>query len=519
MIRFIQSATKDYRDIWNNKTVGRNVGWLIIGLESCYCFFVICFWREPILFPTVLIPFFLCFFFVLLAKFYKACCFLKLRSPVDKEEKYSIWMITLILFISYLCMIAIARTIGTADTRDQWEQVQTGRFDDWHPVIHTFSIFVLYKLLRVYSLVVMAFIALFCYANAWLYSTLRGYGYKKKWCALVLGFICLSPLTLTHLRVLWKDTEFGIAILYLSVFLIHIWHDSGRKLRWWQWIVFAFLLVYASFVRHNGFFFTIPILFFLPWNSLQKSKKLCFVLFSFITFTCIMGYVGLRSVLMTKGVIYQKHTQQSFSEAVGLPMCIMSRVMVCSPEKMPREALDFMLKICPLDDWNRFYDGSFNSVKFKTHPKSTEVFLEITPADFARLFVRTVKASPYNSINALASISSLGIDPFFDCFVYKQYSFSNYDYAFLMGILTLKTWVWLFISPGLTVLLMIVLGGYAFFKHGCRVFLLISPYIAYTWGTTLLLTGWDLRFFYGIIIGGIPIILVLLGSHQDIPDS
>ena len=41
------------------------------------------------------------------------------------------------------------------------------------------------------------------------------------------------------------------------------------------------------------------------------------------------------------------------------------------------------------------------------------------------------------------------------------------------------------------------------------------PFIAYNYGTALLLSGWDQRFFWGIIIGSVPIITVLLAECSD----
>ncbi len=205
-----------------------------------------------------------------------------------------------------------------------------------------------------------------------------------------------------------------------------------------------------------------------------------------------------------------------FTEAVGLPMSMMSRVMYYHPEQMPTDAYDFMLKICTKEEWKKYYHGDFNSVKRNSY----NAFLTITPEEFFKLFIRTTLASPGCSLNALIETTSLGIDPFwYNEICQEMFVLGNTVNLFIAKMLILRPWGWFFLASGFIVLLLIVFGTYAFLKRGLCTLLMVTPCISYTWGTSLLLSGCDHRYFWGILISGIPIIAILIASHQEMENN
>ncbi len=515
--KLLSQAVEDYKSVWDRKVICRWIGWFAITFSICYSFFIICLWRRPVVIPILSLPFLLLVIFILQSKLYKWCNNLQLKCNISFQSKNTIWEITFFIFVLLFIYILIYGTFESPDTESQWRQVLKCSFDDWHPVMHTYSLYLIYKIVHFHFLVIIVFVALFSHACGWLYVTMRRYGYRKKMCFIVLLIICFSPVTLSLLRTLWKDTAFGITILYLSIYLIHLWHNGGKELKSWQWFVFAFLLVYASFVRHNGFFFTIPILVFLPLACFEKKAKFSIIFFSLIVFCILFTYVITCSYLKSCNIIRQRKKIQTFTESVGLPMCIMSRVMYYHPEQMPKDAHDFMLKICSEKEWKKYYHGNFNSIKNKFLNTSYSAFLTITPKDFLNMFIRTIIASPGCSLNGFIETTLIGVDPFWcDDISQEMYVTDKDGNGFLAKILILKPWGWIFLASGCIVLQMIVLGTYSFLNNGFKVLLMISPFISYTWGTTFLLNGWDHRYFWGILIAGIPINLLLMSSHQKI---
>ncbi len=520
-------AVEAYKSVWDTEVIHAFIGWAAICFMVFYVFFVLVFWHVPLTCPS-LINIFLASgtVFVIISYLFKLFKGVLLRDTNIIVIHGRLWKTCLWIFSAYTCYILLIGYYDSPDTIVQWEQVLKGKFDDWHPVMHTFTIYLLQRVFHYHVFVVLAFMAFFAHACGWLYATLRNLGYRRNWSIFVIALITLSPVSMSILRVLWKDTEFGISVLYLSVFLIQFWHNGGKDLCRWQWILFIGILVYASFVRHNGFFFTVPLLVFLPFMEKERYRRIRLGLFSILVFACMGGYVFFRTTLKNNGVITQ-NIPQTFGESVGIPMCIMSKIMVEAPEEMPRDAYEFMLRICPQEDWYKYYEGDFNSVKFPTHVVERRVFDTITPKDFFSMFIQSIMACKRTTIDELIHITSLGIDPFWSEIRYesrgKQILFFKYasllfqlENKGLTYLMMNSRWGWLMMAPGFSVLLLIVLGTYAFLKHGYRVLAMVTPFLSYTWGTTLLLTGWDHRFFYGILIGSVPIVLVLLGSHQKI---
>ena len=64
--------------------------------------------------------------------------------------KRKIWIpaaaITLVLVGCFYMVLCLYGLDSSPDTQWQWEQVQAGKFDDWHPVIHTFSLYLLSRI-------------------------------------------------------------------------------------------------------------------------------------------------------------------------------------------------------------------------------------------------------------------------------------------------------------------------------------------------------------------------------------
>lgn len=268
------------------------------------------------------------------------------------------------------------------------------------------------------------------------------------------------------------------------------------------------MLIYGAFVRYNGIFLVIPFLLLFPTIQLNFFSRMKRALFSFIALACMFGYVIGKNTMREQGYIASE-ANQNFSEAVGLPMSMLSEIIVRTPEKMPADAKEFMYRIAPQDDWMKFYRGDFNSVKFATLPQSHDVFNTITPKDFFTLFIKSCIASPRAALKSFKHVSSLGWDPYWhgglDC--------CKGDFGFYQRILfdspsPLKC----LCIPGFWCFLLVILCGFACKRIGWDAFVLSVPYVAYMTGTSLLLTGWDWRFFYAILVSVPPMLTLLLGT-------
>lgn len=476
---------------------------------SLYAFALTVFLTAPH-FPIILIPFIFLFYWYCFSKIFMFCERLNLTSRSSDEEKINAWFVSFFVFVLYVLMLCITGVEHSADTIVQWNEVITGHFSDWHPVIHTFSIYIFSKILPQEWFVIVCFIAIFSLLCGWLVKTLQMFLFKRKIVFFILAFLVFSPCSMFASRTLWKDSEFALAILYLSIAMINLWYSNGEWiLRWKHLIPSVIVLVYAAFVRHNGIFFVVPFLIFLPFISKIRAVRLRLFLFSCVGFLCLSGYVVFRTYLITENII-TSNKHQIFSESVGLPMSMLSEAFVYHQEKIPHDAKNFLLKIATYEKWKQCYDRDFNSVKFETQPQSTSVFSEISPKEFFTLFIKTVIACPKACITSFRRVSSLGWDPF----LRTKVRLGHTDFAFLQEFMHKLGISWIFFSPGFYVLLLIIFGTYSYLKTGLRALFMFVPFVVYSYGTALLLTGFDHRFFFAIIIASPCIVLTLIDSNR-----
>ncbi|GMO34695.1 MAG: hypothetical protein Ta2B_15110 [Termitinemataceae bacterium] len=134
----------------------------------------------------------------------------------------------LILFLSLLANFPGAKS---PDTENQWRQVQTFSFNDWHPVIHTLFIWLVSRIINHYAFVVFAQIAVFSFVVGYLLATLEKWGFSKKIILLTGCFIILNPYTQNIMMYAWKDLAFTICITYLSIMMMNTYLSGGEWLK------------------------------------------------------------------------------------------------------------------------------------------------------------------------------------------------------------------------------------------------------------------------------------------------
>ena len=406
-----------------------------------------------------------------------------------------------------LLLVAVLKQHGVSaspDTQWQWKQIVECKFDDWHPVMHTFSLYLFACIYKTQIFVAGCWCLIFSVYGGWFYYTMRRYGFS--WWSVIplIAFIIISPVTISALTVLWKDSAFMVTLLGIAVAMINIWYSRGEWLgKWYNQVILALLLVYAAFVRHNGIFFTLPLIVFLPLIAENKCVRRKLLVFSGIVLLLCGSYMAGRSAMIKYNVITQDGKAQSFHEAVGLPMSMMAHAYVNAPEKLAPEVVDFLSAQLPYDKWKEYYKGNFNSVKFSAGVKILE---DITPKEFAKLFFLSLKSAPIECMQGFFAVTSVAWDPFW-----------NHNWLWVLGIQqgVIRRNGWIFAASGLYCLILLILTFYLLPRRGVRTLFMSLPFIAYNYGTALLLSGWDQRFFWGIIIGSVPIITVLLAECSD----
>ena len=522
VLRLFSDSLSRWRELNNSTVVGKRLGWFVIGVTVAYISSVmlLSFVNSagfPVLFAVIL-PFAL---FCVMSFVSKA----HVVGDDCAKEWIPAKMIFVFVAVPYL-VLAVFGWFASPDTQWQWRQVLgLEPFDDWHPVIHTALIYVAALLRKSIRVVVMVQVVVFSLLITWLYSTLRRYGYDKRLSYIVIVLAVANPFSTSLLRVPWKDTAFAMTGLAVTVCLINILQTKGAWLSVKRLAGVAVLLFLASFLRHNGFFYSLPLALILPF-SVSRANRGRAVACVALAVAVSLSYVALKGHLIKTGVIGEKRqTQgvayQGFVEAVGLPMCIMAESYVIHPEKTPPEVAAFLETLCDRDFWVKYYNGEFNTVKFQcsyignpTGPKIAAVGKD----RFFKMFLATVKMNPVSAIKSFLNVTSQAWAPcpksIGSAIAGTGTGLIATDINVYQQMVLLSPFGAISSAPGFYLLCMVLATCYGVLKVGFRVCVLSLPFICYQFGTMLFLTGLDYRFFYITVLSGGAVCLALFRDEH-----
>ena len=532
--RILSSVREIVRD-WNRELKGHGVspffGWLLTGVFSLYLIVVFTghaiLEREGggILPPTCTLPVWIVFVALAVA----AIClygkpFVKRLMDGDASATPA-WKVGVGVFLLYFAWLAIMQPCAlTSDPIRQMQQVHDFRFNDWHPILHTFSLYLITRIHDSPFVVATVQMVAFSALIAWLYKALqRMTSGRVVW--LVTLFVALNLVNFTMLRVIWKDVAFALATLGVSIAVLNIIASRGD---WLKGIgndgLLAFLLFLATFYRHNGIFFTVPLCLCLICLRMSRAARLRLVT-TFVVFASLsLFYRSIKQSnwLVSRGVIdIQYDKGQRFAESVGLPMSGMLGVYVNVSERMPDDARGFISHFGGREKILAAYRGDYNSVKFRTsentgkHP--TKVVVEnSTPKTFWWMFFRTVRSAPTAALRPILHVTSLAWDPFrSDPPTRLPTSLLKRDFYWPILIVMSTPVGCIFGSVGFWMLILVGVSTVGFVYRGRTAWLLAVPWLCYGFGTMCLLCGDDWRFFYALVLCAPLAFAVLFMKKQD----
>lgn len=182
----------------------------------------------------------------------------KLPSTLIQSRAKSIQIILIALLPCALIwgfyFFAFYPAIMNFDVINQWEQVTSKNFNDWHPVFHSLYLFFIQylgsgKLSSVSAAQIIFLLAIFSYL-IFVFQRI------KISHAAIIGltiYFAFFPLIGLYNMTLWKDTPFSFCMLLLTIFNIQIFLSNGKWLdsRTHRGFLIACLVGVALF-RHNG---------------------------------------------------------------------------------------------------------------------------------------------------------------------------------------------------------------------------------------------------------------------------
>ena len=375
----------------------------------------------------------------------------------------------------------------SGDSEWQLRQALSGEYNDWHPVLQTLITFTIpLNLTRGWKGSVILFQILeYALVLSYLCMTFMKYG-NRRYALAAFAWIAFSPLTGAIVKQPWKDVTFAIFSLLLAAYAIHIFYDAGWIRKPQNILVLTLTFTISTIVRHNAVLFALPMLLAILL-SIDKRKWKIILLSS-----CLL------LVVLVKGPLYsmlqvEKPGSRSV-ETLGLPMTVIGAVVTEDPSALDEETLAFAYSVASPECWEENYSvGDFNSVKF-VDACNTQPINEAGPLKVLAYMGRCLKASPACALEALLRLTGMvyvvsgPID-------WKPDFFPPLIYSFLEN--SLFRYLCLYIGIPSLICIAITLGK-------CRLgagedwkkLWFCFALLLHNWGTMLLLTGPDFRFFY-----------------------
>ena len=437
-------------------------------------------------------------------------------------------LIAFAVTFGYLLLWLIAYYPGgfCVDNIFQLSQAYYGYFDNWHPVLHTWVFFWIPLQIYPHPFSITLFqILLFCLAVGYLYRVLCRRG-SPMW--FIIGswlFLILNCHTMSLMISPLKDSALGIVSLVVFTQLIEIYETQGQWLKkWHHFLVFTVVCFLASGVRHNGILLIAPLYIILFIFQKEARKP---VLFS--AALVLFGIWFMNGPIMFWDRICPPSNRQM--EVLGMPMTILSSVYMKDRSVLSPEAIRFLYSLTTQEEWNTVFQfGNFNSIKFVSSlPLADRIEQEGTAA-ILKYTAEAISRSPIWSTKAFITLTREVWDPLSNVGGYTPYCsdivIDGIGVAFegnqaLAQILTVwgETTDSLFLSlftknVGMMILIAMftAVANVGRGKLG-RAFM-IFPMLIYDFGTMLLLTGGDFRFFHFSFVIIIPLLYLILSGRN-----
>lgn len=452
-------------------------------------------------------------------------------KPVSNVSKRGLWLIFAAAFLIVFAVFIIAFSAAFPgsfenDSIAQMRQAVTGIYDDWHPIWHTLVYFTLpYRAFGTPSAVVVLQITYLSLAIAYMTLIILKHA-GVTWSLISFTYLVFNPFTLFLVVAPLKDVGFATAsLISMSIGVDIYFSGNSRKTPMIKCVILGFMLANAAIFRHNGILFSAFVLIALFFIR-EKRKWLVVV----IAFAASMVIIQVSAYRLTDAT----HIDTAVIQVTGLPLSIIGNVAKDTPELLDEETKEFVYGIAPAEVWQERYSrGNFNLIKYGgIH--DPDVIEEAGTLNIVKMALRSATASPQAALEAFFALTD---------FVYGFdvqdkadidvicFSISDNDLGIsyegnerIAGLLNvyyrvLKLHGWNFIRKlGFTVFMPILV-----IAASCRLnslkdwrrILWSFPLLAYDFGTMLLLSGHDARFFYVSFLIWPLTIIALLNKHNE----
>lgn len=188
------------------------------------------------------------------------------------------------LIVGAFWNITFLSGIMTPDSHVQWDQLSTGRYDDWHPYFHTLFFLGPIKFIFKHPYFVGLIQQLWCYLLfSWIFSFFINKGAKPALIISLFSLFILSYPIGVYNMVVWKDIPFSYSIITFLAWLGYMLIDN-KSWNKRHYLIYFILLSCSSYFRHNGLPYLALIPLLLAFKPSKKYAPLKLIILSAISY-------------------------------------------------------------------------------------------------------------------------------------------------------------------------------------------------------------------------------------------
>ncbi len=433
-----------------------------------------------------------------------------------------VFVITFLIYYSWQSVLYPGSF--SPDSIEQYKQTQLGEYNDWHPVLHTWLFFGLPNIFSSSPALLVTFqLVWFSLALTYLFFVLYTDGCPKLFILAAWAYIVLNPNTACIMLYPWKDSAFTIFSTVMLAHCVRIYRSNGKwLLKWSNTVAFSLFAFLANGVRHNAILLVVPT-FIVIFVFLKQSRRRIVIAASiFLALTLLLKF----PVYSVTDVGSPKHRT---TEVMGLPMTVLSDVYMNDRDALDEDAVEFLDSLATQARWEKHYTfGSFNSFKWS----DGTIYDKIDEEGAAKILSYTysaAKSSPEIAKKSLFELTKMvwsfdggngwtigyGITSN-DVAIRGEYDKDSLDalnaYRKMCNSFATK-YLFNYVGVIIAVLLFLAVGRIG--KAGFAKAFSVIPLMIYNFGTMILLTGHDFRFFHLNFVVVIPLLYILLTNKEE----
>lgn len=405
------------------------------------------------------------------------------------------------------------------DAYGHWDQVHGyAQLNDWHSVVVTGIYWLLTRINDSIEFCIGVQIVLFSISYALLLRELGRCEIPRKLLYFATIFVAIIPSVGMNNICIIKDVYFTVCLIWIYIFILRLSKANEINKRVIGTVAgMVMLLILITLIRHNGILIVLPIFLFL---FVQFKKNKMVLVGSVIVFVLSIAFIYGP---VFKIINIEKHSN-IVGETTGVLMASMTNAYLKEPNQVPDDVKIFLESIADREEYEAHYIlGEWDSCRWDfggAELLQDEDFIKIVK--YAVMTAINCPQSVYESVKENTSIVWQVVgDVDWEPWVYieepNQYGISEKPVS---AIRTMEIkiselshsiigciGVW---NIGSYIMIIVVLSVYLAVNNQCKKMLYAFPLIIYAWGTMLLLSGPNQRYFYYFQVMILPVLYIIL---------